>query len=86
MEVKRNTNDIIEFPHEGLGKFYVELKNADIIDLKFMANGIEENGVLKGTNRAFLEAVHKSLGSLLKFLDEGHGSLPAPVGNAPKDT
>lgn len=86
MEVKRNTNDIIEFPHEGLGKFYVELRNAEIVDLKFMANGDEEKGVLKGTNKAFLEAVHKSLGSLLKFLDEGHGSIPAPVGNAPTHT
>jgi hypothetical protein len=85
MRVDRQTNDILTFDHEGLGKFEVELNNATIVKLSFMANGLPEKGQLIGTDRKFLEAVHKSLGELLSFLNEGLGSIPPPIGNAPKE-
>jgi hypothetical protein len=85
MNINRQTNDIVTFDHEGLGKFEVELNNATIVKLSFMANGLPEKGQLIGTDRKFLQAVHKSLGELLTFLDEGLGSIPPPVGAALKE-
>lgn len=82
MEINRKTQDTIRFDHVGLGKFEVELNNATIVKLEFMANGVPEKGMLHGTDIKFLTAVHKSLGDLLAFLDNGVGSISAPTGTA----
>lgn len=82
MKIDRKTFDTINFEHSGLGKFEVELNNATIVRLSFMANGDPTKGQLHGTDRKFLEACHKSLGDLLAFLDDGLGSVSAPVGQA----
>ncbi len=82
MNIDRKTNDNITFDHDGLGKFEVELNNATIVRLSFMANGDPTKGQLHGTDRKFLEAVHKSLGDLLAFLDNGVGSISAPTSKA----
>ncbi len=87
MDITRATHDIITFQHQGLGRFEVELENSTIISCKFMANGDEANGVFTAKDWDFISAVHKSLGELIQFKDEGNGAmLPAPRGHAPVKT